>query len=185
MQSMGIPHQPITAMFLTLQRASNHFLTAFGKSTSSYRGIKCCHTGLLPLMGAGQGNGAEPTAYATLSSAFIKVMALLGFGASFPMALLVTMVMIVCSMFVDNCDLWQTAPIINSLEESVAPIMQRAEQMWAGCLSATGGALSPRKSFWYLINYMWMGKEWRYRTAKEMPASITMADGNGKLHKLT
>ena len=87
-------------------------------------------------------------------------------------------------MFVDDCDLWQSATDVNEKGEDVVEKMQEAVATWEGCLAASGGALSPQKSFWYLINYRWTGDEWVYRTKEEMPATIQMHDEQGSLHTL-
>ena len=135
-------------------------------------------------MGAGQGNGAAPTAYGLLSVAIIKVMALLGFGAVFTTAISLQTISVICSMFVDDCDLWRSAKSTTSTGEDIVPQMQKATDAWEGCLATTGGALSPKKSFWYLVDYKWTGTQWDYRTKAEMPANLTMKDSKGVTHIL-
>jgi hypothetical protein len=39
-------------------------------------------------------------------------------------------------------------------------------------LKATGGALVPEKSYWYLIDFIWTGEKWRYVTKEDMPGDI-------------
>jgi len=124
MQCTGMTHQPITAMLTCLQESSTHILTAYGTSKEWYGGKKRKHERELPLMGAGQGNGAAPTAYGLLSAAIIKVMALLGFGAVFATAISLQTISVICSMFVDNCDLWQSATSTTETGEDIAPQMQ-------------------------------------------------------------
>lgn len=41
-------------------------------------------------------------------------------------------------------------------------------------LHATGGAVVPSKSFWYLVDFTWTRSEWRYKTIDETPDSIWM-----------
>ena len=52
--------------------------------------------------------------------------------------------------------------------------MQRSLDHWEGGLRVSGGALSPAKSFWYLLDYRWTGTTWRHRTIDEMPGDITL-----------
>jgi len=169
-QAAGIPHQPITAMFTVLQN---------GKSKQSYGGQKRQLKNELPLMGVGQGNGAGPAAYAFLSAILIKVLVSLGYGVVFTMALSLITFNTVCSMFLDDCDLWQSATDVNEIGEDVVGKMQEAVATWEGCLAASGGVLSPQKSFWYLIDYRWTGDQWVYRTKEEMTATIQMHDKQG------
>jgi len=171
-QAVRIPHQPITAMFAILQNAIHHVLTAFGKSKQSYGGRKRQLKNELPLMGVGQGNGAGPAACVFLSAILIKVLASLCYGVMFTTVLSLITLNTVCSMFVDDCDLWQSATNVNEKGEDVVEKMQEAVVTWEGCLGASGGALSPSKSCWYLIDYKWMGDKWVYRTKEEMAASI-------------
>jgi len=118
-QAAGIPHQPITAMLTLLQNAQHFVLTAFGKSKQSYGGRKRRLKNELPLMGVGQGNGAGPAAYAFLSAILIKVLVSLGYGVVITMALSLITFNTVCLMFVDNCDLWQSATDVNETGEDV------------------------------------------------------------------
>jgi len=76
---------------------------AYGTSKEWYGGKKRQREGKFPLMGAGQGKGAAPTAYGLLSAAIIKVMGLLGFGAVFTTAISLQTISVTCSMFVDDC----------------------------------------------------------------------------------
>ena len=38
---------------------------------------------------------------------------------------------------------------------SIAKRLQKAITLWGECLRTTGGALSPSKSFWRLVDYLW------------------------------
>jgi len=124
-QAVGIPHQPITAMFTVLQNAQHFVLTAFGKSKQSYGGRKRQLKNELPLMGVGQGNGAGPAAYAFLSTILIKVLASLGYGVVFTTALSLITFNTVGSMFVDDCDLWQSACSMSSKQWYILYLIRR------------------------------------------------------------
>jgi len=136
MQSTGMPHQPITAMLTCLQQSSNHILTAFGTSKEWHRGKKHRQTGKPPLMGADQGNGAAPTAYSLLSLAIVKVMAPLRLEAVFTTTISVTAVSMM--LFVDDCNLWESAKSTTETGEDTAPQMQKAADTWEGCLEPVG-----------------------------------------------
>ena len=120
---------------------------AYGTSKEWYGGKKRQREGKLLLMGAGQGNREAPTAHGLLSAAIIKVMALIGFGAVFTTTISLQTISVICSMFMDDCDLWQSAKLTTETGEAIVPQMQKAADAWEGCLAATGGALSPKKSF--------------------------------------
>jgi len=81
-------------------------------------------------MGVGQGNGAGPAAYAFLSAILIKVLASLGYGVVFTTALSLITFNTVCSMFVDDWDLWQSATDVNEKGEDIVEKMQKAVATW-------------------------------------------------------
>jgi hypothetical protein len=51
-------------------------------------------------------------------------------------------------------------------------------------LIASGGALCPIKSFCYLIDFHWNGKDFEYRTKDNMPGSFTLIDKHGNRETL-
>lgn len=52
--------------------------------------------------------------------------------------------------------------------------MQKALDMWEGGLRATGGTLVPSKSYWYLIDFKWVNKQWTYVTKKDSPEILIL-----------
>ncbi len=57
--------------------------------------------------------------------------------------------------------------------------MQTVINRWEGLLRATGGALVPKKSHWYFVDFLWTGTDWRYKKAHECPGVLTVVDTNG------
>jgi len=39
--------------------------------------------------------------------------------------------------------------------------MQSALSTWEGIVQATGGALAPDKSWWYLVDFVWVNGTWK------------------------
>jgi hypothetical protein len=66
----------------------------------------------------------------------------------------------------------------------MAQRMQSGMDTWEGCIIVTGGALEPRKSFWYLLSFFWDEGVWRYATVKETRADISVRNQNGEQIKL-
>ena len=56
--------------------------------------------------------------------------------------------------FVDDTDL-VTAGKENETYKDVVKAMQGAADEFEGGVRATGGALEPSKTYWYLMDYMW------------------------------
>ena len=78
----------------------------------------------------------------------------------------------VCFAFVDDTDVVHTAKDVDTTGETVAQEMQQAIDHWEGGLKATGGALVPEKSYWYLNDFVWTGDRWRYATKEDIPGDI-------------
>ena len=56
---------------------------------------------------------------------------------------------------------------------------QVALDIWVGGLVATGGALPPIKSFCYMIDFEWTGKDWKYQSMADMPGEFNLLMGDG------
>ena len=52
--------------------------------------------------------------------------------------------------------------------------MQQAVDTWEGGLRASGGALVPTKSYWFLIHFVFERNRWRYARLDETPGNITI-----------
>jgi len=80
--------------------------------------------------------------------------------------------------FVDDTDLCIVGPHITI--NNVVHQMQAAVNNWEGYLRATGGALVPNKSFWYLLEYRYIGDKWCLASKKQHPGDITVWNSNSK-----
>jgi hypothetical protein len=175
MRRTGMPPEPVRSMFETLQKAAHRVTTAYGISTQTY-GTKLA----IPYQGVGQGNGAGPAIWAVISTVIINMMTTAGHGFHILSAISTTLITMVCYAFVDDTDVIQAACNVTQPGEEVVPQMQRSVDRWEGGLRATGGALVPAKSHWYLIDFVWTGKLWRYRTCDEMPGALSILDTTGQ-----
>jgi hypothetical protein len=101
-----------------------------------------------------------------------------GFGFFLLTALTVSVVQFVCFAFVDDADVVHMAKDVNTSGDSVRQEMQQAIDHWEGGLKATGAALVREKSYWYLIDFVWTGENWRYATKEEIPGNISINNVN-------
>ena len=175
MRRTGMPAEPVRSMFETLQKASHRVTTAYGVSKQTYG-----QNMLIPYQGVGQGNGAGPAIWAVISTVIIAMMATAGHGFHILSAITKTLITMVCYAFVDDTDVIQSACDVNQKGEAVVPLMQSAVDRWEGGLRATGGALVPSKSHWYLIDFRWTGTTWTYRKIQDMPGELSILDTNGR-----
>jgi len=85
--------------------------------------------------------------------------------------------------FVDNTDLCITADdnqattVLNQMKDSLG--------MWAALLRATGGALVPKKCFWYFIRPVWSQQKgtWDYKDP-DPRHHLKVPDNTGKLEEI-
>jgi hypothetical protein len=174
MRQTGMPAEPIKSMFETLQGAEHRVTTAFGTSDKTYG-----KNLTIPYQGVGQGNGAGPAIWAVISTVIIAMMATAGHGFHMLSAITTSLITMVCYAFVDDTDVVQSACDVYQKGEDVVTLMQTAVDRWEGGLRATVGALVPTKSHWYLIDFEWTGKLWKYRHSDQMKGSISI-DTDGK-----
>jgi hypothetical protein len=110
-----------------------------------------------------------------------------GFGFFLLTALTVSVVQFVCFAFVDDADVVHTTKDVNTSGDIVRLEMQQAIDHWEGGLKATGGALVPEKSYWYLIDFVWTGEKWRYAIKEDIPGDISFNNvndiGRARLHR--
>ena len=174
MRRLGMPIEPINSMFKCLQKAAHRIRTAFGVSKKKYGDDR-----EIPLQGLGQGNGCGPAGWAIISTPIINMMRVAGFGATFLTAISVSLVVFVCYAFVDDTDVVHTAQDVNTKGEEILRQMQDVIDHWEGGLRATGGAIVPKKSYWYLIDWIWQGGHCRYATQEDIPGELTIRDTCG------
>lgn len=81
-----------------------------------------------------------------------------------------------CFFFVDDTDLIQSGPSVNTTGEQVFATMQNVLDHWEGLLHTTGGALAPEKSYWHLIDFKWNRAtlQWNYRPKSDMPGDLSI-----------
>jgi hypothetical protein len=54
--------------------------------------------------------------------------------------------------------------------------LQKSVETWEGSLKATGGALGPEKSNWYLVTFQWQGGNWSFAPVANVPATLYRND---------
>ena len=137
-------------MFQSLQQAAHRIRTAFGVSIKKYGHDREYD----PLQGLGQGNGCGPAGWAVVSTPIINMMRATGFGATFLSAMSVTLITFICYAFVDNNDVVHTAQDVHTTGITIMKEMQTVINHWEGGLQAIGGTIVPKKSYWYLIDWI-------------------------------
>ncbi|CAJ1932275.1 unnamed protein product, partial [Cylindrotheca closterium] len=140
--------------------ATHRVLTGFGDSDKSFRPPSA-----VPFQGCGQGNGARPPIWISVSSVLITMMEAMGYGFEALSALESKLVMAQCFCFVDDTDVIGAGTTVQHSGESICPSVQAAAPLPSGGIRATGGAINPEKSFWWLIDFAWDSRQgqWKFR----------------------
>jgi hypothetical protein len=162
LQRIGTREQPIISMFETIQKLRHHVSTIFGESKISF-----VQQGDVPIQGVGQWNGAGPQIWALVSTPVLNMLRESGLGATFLSALSKISTTLVGFAFVDDTDLIQ-----NSLNA------------WEGGIRATGGAIEPKKSHWYLVDFIWKNGNPVYKKVDDIGARLQVRDPAGVVQTL-
>ena len=179
LQRLGIPKPPLASMLETIQEMEHHVCTAFGRSQGYYGNdpTKPPPSGIL------QGNGAGPTGWFAIATALINAMREAGFGYKQWSVIKQRAIHIVCFAFVDDTD------IIHANDDpqiDTATVIAEAQQglsLWSDMLHATGGALAPEKSYWYLIEIKRKNGKWQYVSQADQPGDLYLQNGAYKIKR--
>ena len=168
LRRFGIPKPALRSMLATIQAMTHHIRTAFGDSEGYYGN----DPNDPPPAGILQGNGAGPAGWAAIAAVLVQEMRKAGFGFSDWTLIRDRAFTITCFAFVDDTDLIHAN---NDPTVSTAQLIQEAQEalnLWEGLLRASGGALAPEKSYWYLVEVIWKKGRWQYATPHDRPGSL-------------
>jgi hypothetical protein len=171
MMRLAITWNALRMMFDTLATSTHRVRTGFGDSEASFR-----PPSLVPFQGCGQGNGAGPPIWVSVSSIIIQMMVALGFGFECLTAIDSKLVTAQCFCFVDDTDVIEAGDSVDQSGEDICSSVQKAASMWAGGISATGGAINPEKSFWWLLDFVWDSRNgrWKFRRKNQLLPDQTL-----------
>ena len=167
----GLTWRALTMMFNTLATSKHRVRTGFGDSTAVFQPPSD-----VPFQGCGQGNGAGPAIWVAISSILITMMDAAGYGFECLTTLESKLVTAQCFCFVDDTDVIEASSTVDQSGESIFPSVQQAATLWARGIRATGGAINPDKSFWWLIDFEWNSSQgrWTFRTKKQMEPELEL-----------
>ena len=167
----GLTWRALTMMFDTLATSKHRVRTGFGDSTAVFY-----PPSNVPFQGCGQGNGAGPAIWVAISSILITMMEAAGYGFECLSALDSNLVTAQCFCFVDDTDVIEASSSVNTSGEDILPSVQQAATLWARGIRATGGAINPDKSFWWLIDFDWdpQGGRWKFRSKQTMAPDLDL-----------
>ena len=151
-------------MFRTIQLLRHHIRTVHGVSSTSFSSDPAAP----PPQGIGQGIGAGPAIWCVVSTPILNMLWAAGHGIKFHSPLSGSDTQVVVYVFVDDCDMCETAPDWECPSNQLLASMQASLDLWEGGLQATGGALVPDNSHWYFVLFRWNRQgEFCYATPQE------------------
>jgi hypothetical protein len=174
MQQHNIPASACIRVFTTLNNLHPIVRTIYGDFKSCYGGTLWA----VPYYGVGQGNGAGPAIWEVVGTPVLKMMKDEGFGFMYKTSIKGKQIHFVGYIFVDDTDIIQSGQPGETFQV-MAMRMQAAMDTWEGGLRATGGALEPEKSFWYLIRFCWKNGQWAYVSNEDTLASTSYRNHAG------
>jgi hypothetical protein len=172
---LGMPRSAARFHARVLANIKYFVKTKHGLSDAFYR---ACREFLL--FGTGQGSGASPSVWLTLSICLLSALTAL---APMAMKLIDPWEDIVdernADAYVDDmsggvCDASQREPIPYT---ELIRNMQWSAQIWERVLYSSGGALELRKCFWYLIHWQWVKGRPQMAPIYSCPGIIALTSG--------
>lgn len=181
MQRLGVCSKTCDVMLGTLQEVQHYISTAYGLSTESYGALE------IKLHGIGQGNGAGPAIWLVMTIPLINMLKTQGYGFRSCTPLTGEPYTFACFTFVDDTDTIHMSSDPCATTAALLQEMQSVLDHWEGGLRATGGALSSKKSFWYLVDFTWDHRlqTWRTKRIHENPGRLTIWGGSTDRVELT
>jgi hypothetical protein len=128
------------------------------------------------MMRLGQGNRAAPPSWIQLSAVLVNVFKQLNLGALIQDPIIAEVNHSMGTLFVNDTDLYTWRE--NILDPGNLWCQAQLElKHWSCLLNATGGALKPKKCFWYLLDYVCKDGQWAYAEMVPREMLITNPDG--------
>lgn len=175
--ALQVPIKAISIILSCLQYMKIFTRTGWGDSNTYFGGPDQA----VPFSGLGQGSKAAPASWIQLSSIIVNVYKSLGFGATVVDPVNATQSHTVGCLYVDDTDLYCMDESLTTIPQ-VAATASRQISWWSRLLNATGGAIKPEKSFWYLLAYRCIDGVWSYEDTME---SVDVPLPDGTLIQLT
>ena len=165
LQAFMVPVTSVVLMLTVLQSMTFHLRTGYGVSQAGYGGSPED-----PTFGLGQGNGAAPPGFTTVSALMDNAYKRLGHAATFcgswSDGILFCLAAI---LYVDDTDLLLVSKSRMQTEMDFFHQAQHAITDWGKITLATGGYLKATKCFWYLMSWEWKNGVPTLRTRRQQP----------------
>jgi hypothetical protein len=147
-----------------LQTMTFYLRTGYGISQQGYGGNPDD-----PTFGLGQGNGAAPPAFSTVSALMIEAYKRLGHASQFSGAWSGFLFLLAAIIYVDDADLLIIARRRDMSLDDFFEQTQSSVMDWGLIVEATGGYIKAVKGFWYMMAWKWHKGVPSLRSLRELP----------------
>ena len=179
-QGCGLPISAIMFRALTVQELVAHIRTAHGDSSISSQDIWLVPIEEdSPITSIIQGSPDAPIKWALVTTPTIRAMRSKGFGVAFRTAITNRKLEILGGVFVDDGTYVQQS--LTNCGADVIARTQAAQNYLRGLFWATGGAIHPAKSFWWLIDFNWNAGVPSLKKKPRQGGNITIEDKDGNI----
>eukprot|EP00956_Cyclotella_meneghiniana_P022380 scaffold42322_cov25-Cyclotella_meneghiniana.AAC.4 len=132
------------------------------------------------LMGLGQGSGAAPGGMRNIITLVDNAYKRMGHGMAATSSISGRILILAAIIYVDDTDLLHWAKFYGIEDEEFVRQVQDANTDWGMLVHATGGAVKPSKSFWYLMSWKFHNGRAKLKTKQELnqfSIAILQSDG--------
>lgn len=178
-QAVGIKVSVISTMLMAIQRMKFHLRTGYGDSITNYKSEPD-----IPYQGICQGNGASPAIWLLISSFIILLLKEKQHNIQIRSAFTSLIISYVTLMFVDDGDF---PTISRESTESIQNVITRHQhtvECWYNGLRVLGGALQPKKCFWYPIEWIWKNGIAKIASSHHCKRNIMVPDSQQSMKKI-
>lgn len=182
LQSCGVPTSVIDMKFGVAQDACINVRTGHGISTTTNKSGIWNNVLDRTYHSVFQGSPDGPIQWAIVSSAVLEAYKKKGYGFRVHHPFDGMDIHIVAGLFVDDSTYFIASP--NDDVNEVIQLSRESQRYLEQLIAATGGAMNPTKSFWWLIDFEWVNGKWNWKTIEDNDAGIEIHNPRGELQPL-
>lgn len=182
LQSYGVPKSVINMKFGVAQDACINVRTGHGLSEMTNKAGIWNNVLDRVYHSVFQGSPDSPIQWAIVSSAVLEAYRRKGYGFKVHHPFNGMDLHIVAGLFVDDSTYFIATPSDNV--NDVIDLSRQSQTYLEKLIAATGGAMNPSKSFWWLIDFQWEDGKWSWKTIDDNDAGIQIHNPLGNLEYL-
>jgi hypothetical protein len=177
LSSLGLPDSAVKCS-VRLNKDMKHYVqTATGTTNEFYR-----HSAESPKYGEGQGKTSSPSNWLFQSSTILLALHALVTGVLLTSICNRFKSQRVAESYVDDTDcMYCDQSAQNKDTDVISAKIQHTAQTWETLVFGTGGALSLKKTCWWLLHWTWDGGKATMSTVAQAPARIAITLGRSAI----